>query len=269
MSYIKLSEICFAAACLSVKGSFAAETGVIDKGYGNLIIQDGYIIKADTTSSVAGISAGKHDNYSVSGNGSITVDIKTSQGDLTGISAVSGGGINLGTGSHILLNHTGKNYGYGITTNSQGQVRAENLNLSVIADGSAVGMNLGSNGTIILTGDNNSIKATSNNMAKGIYAMGQQSDMLAKLEAENLSVETSGTGIDAQHYSVLNLTGSTVIKSVAGGIEANGASYVPDGSGGIVNAERVSVSTTGSGSAGLYTVLGGEDFSRCRQCGGD
>lgn len=258
MSYIKLSGICFAAACLSVKGSFAAETGVIDKGYGNLIIQDGYIIKADTTSSVAGISAGKHDNYSVSGNGSITVDIKTSQGDLTGISAVSGGGINLGTGSHILLNHTGKNYGYGITTNSQGQVRAENLNLSVIADGSAVGMNLGSNGTIILTGDNNSIKATSNNMAKGIYAMGQQSDMLAKLEAENLSVETSGTGIDAQHYSVLNLTGSTVIKSVAGGIEANGASYVPDGSGGIVNAERVSVSTTGSGSAGLYTVLGGK-----------
>ncbi|EOX3915857.1 autotransporter outer membrane beta-barrel domain-containing protein [Escherichia coli] len=186
------------------------------------------------------------------------MDINTSQGELTGISAVYGGTVDLGTRSHILLNNTGKSYSYGITTNSQGLVRAEDLNLSVIAEGSVVGMNLASNGTTILSGSNNNITAISNNMAKGIYTMGQQSNMQAKLEAKNLSVETSGTGIEVQHYSVLNLTGSTVIKSVMGGIEAKGASYVPEGSGGIVNAERVSVSTTGSGSAGLYSLLGGK-----------
>ncbi|WP_244581754.1 autotransporter outer membrane beta-barrel domain-containing protein [Escherichia coli] len=185
------------------------------------------------------------------------MDINTSQGGLTGISAVSGGTVDLGVGSHVVLNNTGNNRSYGITANSQGRVRAKDINLSVVAEGGGTGMSLANSSSIVLTGSNNKITAISNSGATGIYAMGQQSDMLAKLEAENLSVETSGTGIDAQHYSVLNLTGSTVIKSVAGGIEAKGASYVPDGSGGIVNAERVSVSTTGSGSAGLYTVLGG------------
>lgn len=81
MSYIKLLKICITATCFSGQLSIAAETGSIDKGHGNLIIQDGDIIKVNTSSSVTGISAGKDDNYSISGNGSITVDINTSQGD--------------------------------------------------------------------------------------------------------------------------------------------------------------------------------------------
>lgn len=257
----KYLTLCMAAACLSGNAAVANEIDIIDKGKGTFIINDGDVIKNSAASSVTGISAGNNDAYSVSGYGSITVDINTSGGNLTGISAVSGGTVDLGTGTHVLLNNSGQGqtYSYGITTNSDGMVTGKDINLSVIADESQVsGIELSSNGTVRLTGSNNKITATGNNRVTGISALGQ-SNTLAKLDAENLSIETNGTGIEAQHYSALTLTGTTVIKSTLGGIEAKGAYYAP-GAGGVVNAEKVHVSTTGSGtgSAGLYSLLGGQ-----------
>ncbi|MCA7566151.1 hypothetical protein LE096_22945, partial [Escherichia coli] len=153
---------------------------------------------------------------------------------LTGISAVNGGTIDLGTGTHVLLNNSGpgQTSDYGITTNSGGLVTGKDINLSVIAGSPVTGINLDSNGTVRFTGSNNKITATGNGRVMGISAMGQ-SGTLAKLDAENLSIETNGTGIEAQPNSALTLTGSTVIKSTQGGIEAKGAYYAP-GAGGVV-----------------------------------
>ncbi len=258
MFNIKYLTSCVAVVCLSGNVALANEIDVIGKGKGTFIINDGDKIKKSATSSVTGISAGNNDNYSVSGDGSITVDINTSGGGLTGISAVNGGTIDLGTGTHVLLNNSGpgQTSDYGITTNSGGLVTGKDINLSVIAGSPVTGINLDSNGTVRFTGSNNKITATGNGRVMGISAMGQ-SGTLAKLDAENLSIETNGTGIEAQPNSALTLTGSTVIKSTQGGIEAKGAYYAP-GAGGVVNAEKVHVSTIGSGGAGLYSLLGGQ-----------
>ncbi|HAV8854180.1 MULTISPECIES: autotransporter outer membrane beta-barrel domain-containing protein [Escherichia] len=261
MFNIKYLTLCITAVCLTGHVAQAKEMGVIDKGKGTLILNEGDVIKNSAASSVTAISAGKNDAYSVSGSGGITVDVSTSEGYLTGIFAVSGGRVDLGSGTRMFLNNSGQNLTYGINTNSEGQVNGKDMTLSVVAQGQASGINIASNGAVTLTGSNNKITVTTatepDNSVRGISAMGQ-SNTLASLNAENLTIETNGTGIEAQHYSELTLTGSTVIKSALGGLEAKGAPYAP-GAGAVINAEKIHVSTTasGSGSAGLYSLMGG------------
>ena len=84
MFNIKYLTSCVAVVCLSGNVALANEIDVIGKGKGTFIINDGEKIKKGATSSVTVISAGNNDNYSVSGDGSITVDINTSGGGADG-----------------------------------------------------------------------------------------------------------------------------------------------------------------------------------------
>lgn len=249
--------LCIAAVFFPDDSSIAADSGVIDSGKGAYIINEGTVIKNNATSAVTGISSKNGDAYSVSGLGGVVIDISTSSGELMGISAVRDGSIDLGVGTQLTLSHTGQGGTYGI--NSGGLVKGKDLNVVVSTEGPSLGINVISNGTVVLSGDHNQVIVNSRDGkdATAIHAMGQ-SNTLALLSAENLHIETNGTGINAQNNSIINLAGSTVIHSTRGGIEAIGASYAPD-TGGIVNAEKIHVITTGSntGSAGLYALVNG------------
>lgn len=253
--------LCMAAAFFPEYSAIAAEWGSIEPGKGSYVINERTVIKNNATSAVTGISSGKGDAYSVSGLGGIIVDINSSSGELTGISAVGGGSMDLGTGTQLFLSHTGQGGTYGIQTNSGGLVKGKgvDLNILVFTEGPLLGINVASNGTVALSGNHNRmiVNARDGKNATAINAMGQ-SNTQALLSADNLHIETNGTGINAQNNSIITLTGSTVIHSTRGGIEAKGASYAPN-TGGIVNAEKVHVTTTGSntGSAGLYALVNG------------
>ena len=121
MFNIKYLTLCITAVCLTGHVAQAKEMGVIDKGKGTLILNEGDVIKNSAASSVTAISAGKNDAYSVSGSGGITVDVSTSEGYLTGIFAVGGGRVDLGSGTRMFLNNSGQNLTYGMLRRARPQ----------------------------------------------------------------------------------------------------------------------------------------------------
>lgn len=229
--------------------SFADVTGPVQKGLGQYEIDSGTVITEENSiSAVTGITAGNGDHYSVSDDGVVSV-ILNNAAPGTGVNVSGGGEVNLGQGSDIHVTDTSFQSVTGIRASGGGQFTAGDISVSV-EGGTAYGINVQS-ASVTLTGTDNVISVNSSNgSATGITAAGQSNNK-ALFSAENMTLSSDGTGISAQNNSEVTLTGDTAIRTNKGGIEVNGS--------GVVSAERVDITTTGSSAAtgGIFSLQGG------------
>lgn len=244
--------------------SLANEIGIINKGHGNYTIPENSTINSNTNNSITGITVEKNDRYSISNNGPIIIDIKTNSGIARGVEADYGGHINLGENTNLSIVNSSQGPTTGIDVYGSSRVEAKNINIYVNSEYESIGLSLTDDSLVDISGNQNLIESYDDaNHAFGIYVIGDKGKK-SVLNTEYITIKTNGTGINSEGDSELNLRKKTIIRSVAGGIEALGGNTSNSETGSIVNAESVDIKTTeptsfvGNSTGGLFSLLGGK-----------
>lgn len=248
---------------------FSNEIGLIGAGKGTYYIDPGSTITGNFNTTITGLSAASGDHYSVVNNGLIHMDLNTITGSITGVYSSLSGIIDLGSQSKLLIHNNAGASAYGIDVKDSSAVIANNLTLvldhtATLLNANTRGLNVFYNGKIVLTGKSSITVNNNRESAKAIFVFGQPGQK-AEFSAEDITILTNGTGIEAQSFSETNLTGVTEINSEKAAIQAYGNNYYPN-TGGVVNAKRVKIKTTntnlskGAEIGGIYASQGGRVF---------
>ncbi|WP_240651641.1 autotransporter outer membrane beta-barrel domain-containing protein [Serratia microhaemolytica] len=256
---MKKSNLALSISLIVLANSASAnEIGLVPNGLGNHQINAGSTITSvGGTTAVTGVRATVNDQYTVVGSGGIDITLQSSA-TARGVSS-NNGSIDLNQQTNI--NVTGGGSSSGVEALSGGRVRADQLTINVNGGANSSGINIQNGGVVDLTGSS-TINVTGTSGSNGVYLMGSTGTPAganpATLNAENLTINSNGVGINAQTDSRVTLTGKTVITSAEGGITAWGSSFNPN-RGGTVTADSVTIKTTAArgDTGGLFASLAG------------